>query len=64
MTFYRVKEYKICPKGERGVVISIPKTALEDLGVKKGETLSLYRGNIGKVPVVVLANSNVPELAG
>jgi hypothetical protein len=64
MSFYRVKEYKVAKRGERGAVITIPGTVLRDLGAKPGERLSLYRGTIDGLPVAVIANADAPELAG
>jgi hypothetical protein len=63
MPFYRVDEYRICPRGKRGSIVTIPNTVLRDLGVKPGETLSVYRGSIGGLPVAVMANIDAPELA-
>jgi bifunctional DNA-binding transcriptional regulator/antitoxin component of YhaV-PrlF toxin-antitoxin module len=63
MPFYRVDEYRIYPRGKRGSIITIPNTVLRDLGVKPGERLSVYRGAIGGLPVAVIANADVPELA-
>jgi antitoxin component of MazEF toxin-antitoxin module len=62
MTFYRIDEYRICPRGKRGSVVAIPNTVLQDLGAKPGERLSVYRGVIGDIPVAVLANADMPEL--
>jgi antitoxin component of MazEF toxin-antitoxin module len=62
MTFYRIKEKKISAQGVRGAAMYIPKTLMKDLRVKIGSTLSLYRGVIGGVPVIILANSDAPEL--
>jgi antitoxin component of MazEF toxin-antitoxin module len=63
MPFYRVNEYRIYPRGKRGSIITIPNTVLRDLGVQPGENLSVYRGTIGGLPVAVVANSDMPELA-
>jgi hypothetical protein len=43
MSFYRVNEYRIYPRGKRGSVITISNTVLRDLGVKPGQSLSVYR---------------------
>jgi bifunctional DNA-binding transcriptional regulator/antitoxin component of YhaV-PrlF toxin-antitoxin module len=62
MPFYRVDEYRIHPRGKRGSIVTIPNTVLRDLGVKPGDTLSVYRGVIGGLPVAVIANADKPEL--
>jgi hypothetical protein len=63
MPFYRIDEYRIHPHGKRGSAIAIPNSVLNDLGVKPGEKLSIYRGVIGGLQVAVIANVDTPELA-
>jgi hypothetical protein len=63
MTFYRIGEYRTYPRGKRGAILTMPNTALRDLGISTGERLSLYRGNISGNPVVVAANIDTAELA-
>jgi antitoxin component of MazEF toxin-antitoxin module len=62
MTFYRIKENKLHHYGSHSVAITLPDVILKDLQVEEGETLSLYSGVIGGVPVMVLANLDAPEL--
>jgi hypothetical protein len=43
MTFYRVNDYRITRRGERGAFITIPNTVLRDLGGRPG-AVSRYTG--------------------
>ena len=62
MTFYRIKEYKISARGQRGAIISIPAIAMKNLGVNIGSKLSLYQGTISGHPVLVLANTDAVSI--
>jgi bifunctional DNA-binding transcriptional regulator/antitoxin component of YhaV-PrlF toxin-antitoxin module len=63
MTFYRIDEYRIFPRGKRGSVVTIPNTVLRDLGAKPGDRISVYRGTINGLNVAVIANVDTPELS-
>ena len=60
----RIRKYKLSARGSRGLVVGIPRHVAEDLGVKVGDELSLYRGMIDGLQVLVLAHSDKPMLGG
>jgi hypothetical protein len=63
MKFLRIKRPKIRPYGKRGAIIPLPLSFLNDMGADVGSPVSLYIGTIGGHPVLVIANSDTPELA-
>jgi N-acetylmuramoyl-L-alanine amidase len=42
--------------------MTVPNIVLRDLGISPGEKLSIYRGVLSGIPVMVVANSDMPEL--
>ena len=50
-----LQHYKIRRAGERGHSITVPKSYMEDLGLKPGQTLNFYR----KGPLLVVAPENI-----
>lgn len=39
----KIKTYTISARGDRGLVITLPKVWADDLGLKKGSRLDVYR---------------------
>jgi hypothetical protein len=63
MTFYRIKEHRIYRSGKKGAgSVYISGTTLKDLQATVGDVLSLYRGTINGIQVMVVANIDAPEL--
>lgn len=62
MTALRIKKYRISARGKRGLVFTMPKQQLEDLGVGQGDELSMYKAVLGGRPVIILANSDAAVL--
>ena len=60
----RIRKYKLSARGDRGLAITIPRVIADDLGVTVGDALSLYRGSMDGIQVLVLANSDKPEIGG
>ena len=60
----RIRKYKLSARGSRGLAITIPRVIADDLGVTVGDALSLYRGSMDGLQVLVLANSDKPEIGG
>ena len=62
MIAVRVKKLKVTVRGERGLIVSIPRVQASDLGLSAGDNVSLYRGVIGGEDVLILANSEKSSL--
>lgn len=48
----KIKTYKVCRKGLRGVTIGLPALWLNDVGIKPGDRLDLYRDELDHLIIV------------
>lgn len=52
MIAIKIKTYKLAPRGTRGGAITLPLTWIEDLGLKKGDRIDVYRDSMNRLIVV------------
>lgn len=43
MAAVKIQSYKVSPRGERSLTVTLPKVWTDDLGIKSGDRLDLYR---------------------
>lgn len=55
----RVGAYKVCREGLRGATIRLPKAWVEDVGVERGDPVSLYKDSLGRL---IVAKGSAPTL--
>jgi len=63
MTAVRVRRGKVGARGKRGLIFSLSQSIAHDLGVSAGSVMSMYRGAVGGVQVVILASVDAPMLS-
>lgn len=49
MNAVKIKSYKVSPRGKRGFALSLPPLWIDDLAIKAGDRLDLYRDTAGRL---------------
>jgi antitoxin component of MazEF toxin-antitoxin module len=49
MQMVKINQYKLRPSGARGLLVSLPRSWYEEVGLSKGDTVDVYRDNEGRL---------------
>lgn len=52
MAAVKIKSYKVAQRGMRGVIVSLPPVWVQDLSLKAGDRLDIYRDEADRLIIV------------